>query len=98
MVNFATPPPQLELVIGEHTEKAGGENRESLQEIVWCRKSNTTFNVNPIDKIELDETCSTTSHGNWESTMDMYLKFEIARIIEYMRFHHDDRLTGYVIA
>ena len=56
------------------------------------RKSNTAFNVNPIDKIELDETCSTTSHGNWESTMDMYLKFE------YMRFHHDDRLTGHVIA
>ena len=62
------------------------------------RKSNTAFNVNPIDKIELDETCSTTSHGNWESTMDMYLKFEIARIIDYMRFHHDDRLTGHVIA
>ena len=36
MVNFATPPPQLELVIGEHPEKAGGENRESLWEIVWA--------------------------------------------------------------
>ena len=62
---------------------------------MWCRKSNTTFNVNPIDKIELDETCSTTCHGNWERTIDMYLNFEIAQIIEYMRVHIDNRLTGH---
>ena len=72
----------------------GWKQRISLGNCVG-RKSNTTFNVNPIDKIELDETCSTTSHGNWESTIDMYLKFEIAWIIEYMKVHLDDRLTGH---
>ena len=79
---------------GTYRKGWGWKQRISLGNCVG-RKSNTAFNVNPIDKIELDETCSTTSHGNWESTIDMYLKFEIAWIIEYMRVHLDDRLTGH---